>query len=75
MLDFNVGGAINESHYYTLMYAILKADVICDVAMTSTPSILTTELCDLLYNQCIDNTCCCLVFYLSHGWDKDMEHW
>ena len=26
--------------------------------MTSTPNVLTTVLRDLLYNQCIDNTCC-----------------
>ena len=50
--DFNVGGAINESRSYTL------TSVICDVAMTSTPNVITTELRDLLYNQCIYNTCC-----------------
>ena len=31
-----------------LTSAILEADVVCDVAMTVTPNILTTELCDLL---------------------------
>ena len=38
------------------MSAILKFDVVCDVAMTSTPNVLTTELRDLQYNQCIGNT-------------------
>ena len=38
--------------------AKLEVDVIYEVAMTSTPSVLMAELCDLLYNQCIDNTCC-----------------
>ena len=37
--------------------ARLKDDVICDVAMTSTLDVVTTKLRDLLYNQCIDNTC------------------
>ena len=50
--DFNVGVAINESHSYTMTSAILKVDVVCDV----TPHVLATELRDLLYNQCIDNT-------------------
>ena len=54
---FNVGVAINESRSYTLTFAILTFDVVCDVAMTSTPNALTTELRDLLYNQCIGNTC------------------
>ena len=40
------------------MSAILKCDVMCDFAMTSTPNILMTELRDLLYNHCIHNTCC-----------------
>ena len=57
VFEFNIGVAINKSCSYTLMSAILKVDVVCDVAMTSTPNILTTELHDLLYNQCIDNTC------------------
>ena len=55
--DFNVGVALNESRSFTLTSAILKIDVVCDVAMTSTPNVLTTELRDLLYNQCVDNTC------------------
>ena len=41
------------------MSAILKVDVVCDIAMMSSPNILTTTLRDLLivlYNQCIDNT-------------------
>ena len=56
--NFNVGVAINELHSYMLTSPILKGDVVCDIAMTSTPNVLTTELCDLLYNQCIDNKCC-----------------
>ena len=55
--DFNVGVPVNESHSFTLTSAILKIDVVCDVTMTSTSKVLTTELRDLLYNQCIDNTC------------------
>ena len=56
--ELNEGVAINESHSYTLPSAILKADVVCDVALMSNPNMLTTELRDLLYNQCIDNMCC-----------------
>ena len=70
--DFNIEVAINESRYYTLTPTILKVDVICDVAMTSTPNVLTTELRDRLYNQCIHDTCCYSFFYLSHGSDKGM---
>ena len=62
--DFNIGGDINESRSYTLTSAILKFDVVWDVAMTSTPNVLTTQLRDLLYNQCIDNTCC--YSFLAH---------
>ena len=62
--EFNVGVAINESHSYTLTSAIFKVDVICDVAMMSFSNVLTTELRDLLYNQCIDNTCC--YSFLAH---------
>ena len=29
--DFNVGVTINESRSYTLTYAILKVDVVCDL--------------------------------------------
>ena len=36
--------------------AILKVDAVCDVTVTSTPNVLTKDLCDLLYNQCINNT-------------------
>ena len=61
--DLNVGVAINESRSYALTSIILKVDVVCDVAMTSIPNVLTTELRDLLYNQCIDNTC--YSFFLS----------
>ena len=64
--DFNIGVAINESCSYTLTFTILKVDV----TMTSTPSVLTTELCDLLYmyNQCIDNMCCYSFFIYPTGW-------
>ena len=41
----------------TLTSAILKVDVVFDVAMMSTPNVCTTELRDRLYNQCINNTC------------------
>ena len=55
--DFYVEVAINYSRFYTLMCAISKFDVVCDIAMTSSPNDLTTELPDLLYNRCIGNTC------------------
>ena len=44
---------MNECFSYTLTITTLKIDV----AMTSTPNVLTTELYDLLHNQHIDNTC------------------
>ena len=56
--DFNVGVEINKSDSYTLTSTILKVDVVCDIAVTSSPNVLTTELRDVLDNQCIDNTCC-----------------
>ena len=65
--DFNVGVTINESHSYRLTSTILKVDVIYDVTMTSTPNILTLELHDLLYNQCIDNTCWYFIFIYPTG--------
>ena len=40
--DFSIGVAINELRSYMLTFATLKVDVVCD----------------LLYNQYIDNTCC-----------------
>ena len=40
---------------------------VCDVAMMSTPNVIMTELPDLLYNQCIDNTCCYLFFIYPTG--------
>ena len=43
VFDFNVGIAINMPCFYMLMSTILKIDVICDVAMMSTPNVLTTE--------------------------------
>ena len=67
VLDFNIGVTINEWCSYTLTSAILKGDI----AMTSTPNDLTTELRDLLYNQCIDNTLL-FIFFLSHRSDKGM---
>ena len=33
----------------------------------STPKVLTTELRDLIYNQCIDNACCYLFFIYPTG--------
>ena len=57
----------NVSCSYTFKSTILKFDVVCDVIMTSTPNALTTELCDLLYNQCIDNTCCYSFFIYPTG--------
>ena len=48
--DFKVEVAFNESNFYTLTSAILKSEV----AMTSAPNVLTTELRDVLYNRCID---------------------
>ena len=70
--DFDVGVTIKESRSYTLTSAILKVNLVCDVAKMSTRNVLTTELCDLLYNHCINNTCC-YSFYLSHGSDKEMK--
>ena len=65
--DCNVGVTINEWRSYTLTSAILTVDVLCDVAMTSTPNVLMTELLDLLYNQYIDNTCCYSFFIYPTG--------
>ena len=45
--DFKAAVATNESHSYTWTSAILKVDVVCDVAMTSTFNVLTTELRDV----------------------------
>ena len=45
--DFN-GVTINQLRSYMLVSAILKFDVICDVAMTSIPNVLRTELHDFL---------------------------
>ena len=42
--DSNVEVAINKSLSYYLTSAILKSDLVCDVTMTSTPNVLTTEL-------------------------------
>ena len=51
-----------------LTSAILKVDVVCDVAMTSTSSVLTTVLRDLLYDQCINNMWCYYIFISTKGW-------
>ena len=67
-VDFNAEVAINEWSSYTLMSAILKTDVVCDVPITSIPNILMTELHDLLYNQCIDNICCFSLFIYPMWW-------
>ena len=71
--DFNVGVPINELHSCKLTSAILKFDIVCDVVMTSTPNILTTDRVTWspiqpMYWQHM------LVFdfYLSHGSDKGM---
>ena len=73
--DLNVGVTVNESRSFTLTSAILKVDVICEVAMTSTPKDLTTELHDLQYNQCIDNTCHYSFFRSDKGvYDKICQH-
>ena len=65
--DINVGVAINEWHSYMLTSAILNVDVVCDVAMASTPNVLMTELRDLLYNQSIDDRCCYSFFIHPTG--------
>ena len=65
--DFKVEVAINKSRSYTLTSTILEVGVICDVTMKSTPNVLTKELCDLLYNQCIDNMCCYSIFIYPTG--------
>ena len=44
--DCNIGVAMNESCFFTLTSSILKVDIVCDVAMTSTPNVLMTELRD-----------------------------
>ena len=60
--DFSIEVTINKSRSFMLTSTILKVDVICDITMTSTPNVLTTEVHDVLYNKCIDNTWCCLIF-------------
>ena len=65
--NFNAGIAINKWCSYTLASAVLRVGVVCDVAMTSTPNVLMTQLCDLLYNQCIDNTGCYCYFICPAG--------
>ena len=58
--DFNVGVAMNESCCFTLTSAILKVEVVCDVNF----NVFAAKLHDLLYNQCIDNTCCYSFLYV-----------
>ena len=69
---FAIGVAIDKSCSYMLTSTILKADVISDIAVMSTSNVLTTELRDLIYNQCIWHHVLIFVFYLSHGSDKGM---
>ena len=64
--DFNIGVPIKQSHSYTLTSAILKFDV-CEATMMSTPNVLAAELRDLLYNQCIGNTCWSSIFIYPTG--------
>ena len=59
--------AINVSRSYTLTSAILKVDVVCEVAMTSTPNVLKIELRDLLNNHCFDNMCSYSFFIYPTG--------
>ena len=62
--DFNIAVAIlNESRWRQRNWKLM----ICDDLMMSTPNVLMTELCDLLYNQCIDNTCCYSFFIYPMG--------
>ena len=53
---------MSELRSFMLESTILKVDVVCDVTMTSIPNVLTTELRDFLYNQCIDM--CCYSFFI-----------
>ena len=55
MFGFNSGVTISKSRSYMWTSAKLKIDVVCNIAMMSTPKVLMTELCDLLYNHYIDN--------------------
>ena len=58
---------MNELRSYTLTSAILKINVVCDDTMMLTPNVLTTELCDLLYNYCTENMCCYSFYIYSMG--------
>ena len=53
------------------MSAILKVEVVCDVAMTSTPNVSTTEL-QTSYTTNVLKRVLLFVFSLSHGSDKGM---
>ena len=67
VFDFNIAVPINESLSYMLKSIILKVDIVCDAAMTSTHNVLMTEICDLLYIQCINNMCCYSFFIYPTG--------
>ena len=60
LLNLTKESPLCESHSHTLTSAILKVDVVCDVNF----NVLAIELRDLLYNQCIDNTCCYSFFFI-----------
>ena len=64
--DFNVGVTINGSRSYTLTSALLKFDVICDVAMTSAPNVLTAEY-EISDTTSVMITCCFSVFIYPTG--------
>ena len=66
---FYVKVATKESRSFTMTFAILKVDVICDVAMMTTPNVrVTWPPIQPMYWQHV----LLFVFYLSHSWDKGM---
>ena len=78
--DFNVGVPINEACCFTLTSAILKVDVICDVAMMSTPNIWTTWVKWPPIQPMHWPHGLLFVFYPSHWLDKGIldkicQHW
>ena len=68
---FNICVAVNESRSYTLTSAILKIDVVCGVAMTLTPNVLTTVTRPPIQPMHWQHVLL-FVFCLSHGSDKGM---
>ena len=68
--DFNVGVAINESCWRPPYWKLRMWR--CNVVNSN---VLTTELRDLLYNQCIENACCYLFFIYPTGWIKVRKIW